>query len=995
MNGKAFETKLNVLVGRLLSEKLGLKAISESISSHKRPDVVIFVNGIKIIIEGSYSKRDAELDVEKRIEEGLADIGIALHYKEDFPSNITDSELEKRLQKSSFEVRIVIPKDISNTLIRYLQDRKILPSWVTGWMEAKITDLESILNEGIQFILSEKDVEEMMNEIEKTTNDFIQNINSIDGERRIAKKLYDVFYKLYGLSIGDYEKISELIYAKTALALLLSIAFYQSIHAELGLENLTYFLKYHGPRLGIEKAFEEILEVDYKPIYDVARQVIGVLPDKLSNSMEELAELASKMSSKSTILRRDFAGKIYHRVVGDWSVRKGFATYFTTVPAAYLLAYLAVFARTGVFSNFRKIKMGDLACGSGTLLTASYNALRDLYIYSTFKQGTVNIKNFHKQMLEDGIWGFDALRYAVQIASTNLVLQNPTVEIDKMNMFAIPLGKENDNIWLGSLEFIRPKGERLLPKISAFFASEPVHIKLEGMEPSSITGNEEVPSELPEFDFIIMNPPFTRATGRGGKEKGGLFGFIVDESLRKQITGRYNEIRKKIQEQLEIIHDHGAALNYKESWLNRLGISKELFNIGQAGEGLLFLYLASNLVREGGKIAFVLPKSLLTGISWFLARSLLLNKFHLEHIVVSYDAEKGYNFSESTSLSETLIVARKGKASKGEDTTITVLLSKPSTSLEARALAFKITKVNESDYLEVNGSKAYVYKIPREKLIERLHNWGSLLAFPDPKLTRIADEVLSGKIFNTDIPMVRLGEIATIGIDRRQFHDAFKKVKGRPPASYPIIYGGGEEIRRYMFTEPNSRVISKTVKTKKGETKMPGDGLFKEFSSNLLIPDRIRVDTAHVIAMYCKEPVLSNIFYALRLKSNKNTEERLKALCVWLNTTWGILTILANRSETEGGWINLKMTHWRLQPILNVTKLDEDKVEALANIFNENGRRSMRRLPDQFNPDNVDIIRRSIDREFLKTFGLELSEKDLLDMYKLIYENLNKWIREG
>ena len=169
---------------------------------------------------------------------------------------------------------------------------------------------------------------------------------------------------------------------------------------------------------------------------------------------------------------------------------------------------------------------------------------------------------------------------------------------------------------------------------------------------------------------------------------------------------------------------------------------------------------------------------------------------------------------------------------------------------------------------------------------------------------------------------------------------------------------------------------------------------FKDFSSNLLIPDRIWVDTAHVIAMYCKEPVLSNIFYALKLRSNEDNEERLKALCIWLNTTWGILSILANRSETRGRWIRLKMTHWRLQPVLDVTKLDKDKVKALASILDRYGGKGMRRLPDQFDPNCIDVVRKSIDHEFLRVFGLEVSKGDLMELYRLVYEGLNKWTGE-
>jgi len=85
-------------------------------------------------------------------------------------------------------------------------------------------------------------------------------------------------------------------------------------------------------------------------------------------------------------------------------------------------------------------------------------------------------------------------------------------------------------------------------------------------------------------------------------------------------------------------------------------------NIGQAGEGLLFLYLAYKYMKESGVIAFVLPRNLLSGISWFLARVLLSTKFHLRYVIVSADNERGHNFSESTSLSDAHCGKEEGQA---------------------------------------------------------------------------------------------------------------------------------------------------------------------------------------------------------------------------------------------------------------------------------------------------------------------------------------------
>ncbi|MGB9760348.1 MAG: hypothetical protein ACPLZG_11020 [Thermoproteota archaeon] len=981
MSEKTFETKLNVLLGRLLSRELGFEATSEYLSHRNRPDVIVYTRGIKVVIEGSYSKADAERDIERRVEGGLADVGIALFYKEGFSSHLNDSELENKLKNTTFEVKLVVPKDISETLLSYPIFQKTLPKWITGWIETKVDGLVTIINEATQFIISEEDIRKVVEDIEKNINEFVLEVKSVDRNKNIVRKLYDIFYKLYGLSVGNYEEIDELIYANAALTILLSSTFYQSIHAEKGLKSIDLFTKKYGYRLGLRKAFEEIQEkVDYERIYNVAIQVVEALPDSIS-SLKSIAELSEKISSKRTLLSRDFSGKVYHRIVGDWSIRKNFATFFTTIPASYLLAYLAVFTRTGVFREYSRTKVGDLACGSGTLLTAAYSALRDFYIYSKFSGGEeINLEEFHRQMLEEDIWGFDALRYAVQIASTNLALQNPTVGVSKMNTYAVPLGIEDGKVTMGSLEFLLG---RAIPNV--YFSEEKSFMR--GAESASITENSKIPRSIPMFDFILMNPPFTRATGRGGRERGGLFGFIVDEVARKNVIDKFNELRNRVNQGLEIV----GRRYYSQ--FQRFDERRQLLNIGQAGEGLLFLYLASTLVKDEGKIAFVLPKSLLVGTSWFLARCLLVDNFHLEHVVVSYDAENGYNFSESTSLSEVLIVARKRKnPEKDERSTITILIKKPLTSLEARALAFKVLRGEDGAYLKVNGAEAYTYKVSRELLVERLYNWGSLLAFPSPKLNEVASEVLSGSILGTNVPMVRLSEIATIGIDRHQFNDAFQKVERELSGTFPAVYGGEEERRLRMLTSPNARVLPKRIKTREGETQ--GERLFRNFSSKLLVPNRIWVDTTHAIALYSTEPILSNIFYSLRLNISEDLEKRSKALCLWLNTTWGILSVLANRSETRGRWIELSMAHWRLQPVLDVTSLSKEAIDKLAHIFDKYCSKDLRRLPEQFEPNNVDPVRRSMDTEFLEALNIRANQEDVEELYELLGFSLRTWLGE-
>jgi hypothetical protein len=243
---KAFETRLNVLLARLLSAELGMRAVSEYYTARDRPDVVIYVNGVKVVLEGSYSKDDDMNDVTDRLENGLGDLGVALFYKEHYPANATESELEQRLRNSAFEVRLVVPVDVSESLLRYLGERKLEQKWtigVTGWVEANVVDLAFILNEAIQFILREEEFTKSLEEIESHVGGFVERVKELDVNHLIAKKLYDIFYRLYGLSVGDYKQIAELIYAKAALAILLSTTFYQSVCSQLGLTGLNSLCK--------------------------------------------------------------------------------------------------------------------------------------------------------------------------------------------------------------------------------------------------------------------------------------------------------------------------------------------------------------------------------------------------------------------------------------------------------------------------------------------------------------------------------------------------------------------------------------------------------------------------------------------------------------------------------------------------------------------------------------------------------------------------------
>jgi len=238
---------------------------------------------------------------------------------------------------------------------------------------------------------------------------------------------------------------------------------------------------------------------------------------------------------------------------------------------------------------------------------------------------------------------------------------------------------------------------------------------------------------------------------------------------------------------------------------------------------------------------------------------------------------------------------------------------------------------------------------------------------------------------NVDIPLIRLNElISSMGVDRHRFTDTFKLVKAKIPTSLKIIHGGEEEQRQIMVTSPNAFVIPIIDRGKR---------TYEENAGYFLLPNRIRIDTTHVISMLSNEPTISNIFYTIKLKNE--SLEKLKSLCLWLNTTWGILTVLASREDTHGGFIGLNMSQWRLLPVLNVDILEEKKLESIAGIFDQFKNIDLGRIPEQYDiTKDTGQGRIQLDLAFLKALGIVVSEADLLSLYKSISTPLAQWLGE-
>ncbi len=245
-----------------------------------------------------------------------------------------------------------------------------------------------------------------------------------------------------------------------------------------------------------------------------------------------------------------------------------------------------------------------------------------------------------------------------------------------------------------------------------------------------------------------------------------------------------------------------------------------------------------------------------------------------------------------------------------------------------------------------------------------------------------------------DVPLIRFHNlINSIGIDRKRFHELFRVGVVKP--LYPVLYGGREELRERMLVKANAYASPKR------ECEEDCERVFRKYAGRILVPDRVRWTTVHVLALYSSKPLLSNMFYAVRLRGIAEHEvaEAEKALVYWLNTTWGMLIVLIAREETEGAWTSLKMGQWRLLHVLDVTKLPRATLERIAQAFDEIAERAFKRIPQQFseNSSQVDPLRMKADLNFLRALEPCLDERramsKLFKLYRKLGMELKSWIR--
>ena len=428
---------------------------------------------------------------------------------------------------------------------------------------------------------------------------------------------------------------------------------------------------------------------------------------------------------------------------------------------------------------------------------------------------------------------------------------------------------------------------------------------------SQIESGERIVQADPA-DLIIMNPPFTR------------------DSLRHDQFSRADELKIKARE--------------KTIFANK---PVHLSSIGSA-----FLVLADYIRKaDTGAIAAVMPLVAATNKSGYEIRRFLGRNYHVEYIITSHDPDRIY-FSENTNIGEMLLVCRAWRSGRGQKppTRVVNLARNPS----APADALSVARAIENDTVTSQG-----YGTVQEVGSSRIEagDWGAVQFF-SPYLCDRFSELVRGDLF----PTVTLGDVAAIGPAGQRIREAFRRTSMPDAEGRIALWQHDTAVTQSMLANPDTHIISVPQYAHRADN-------YWEQRSRLLLPTHLRLNTIRVVTVRLESPVVSSLWVPCRPSV---PEDALpiweKALCVFLNSSIGVLTLLGDRTNKIPTRPNLSLDDLRKLIVPDFGILSEDVVRRLSITYDELAEDTLLPLPQM----DADPVRRDLDGVVCAALGLDI-----------------------
>ena len=724
-----------------------------------------------------------------------------------------------------------------------------------------------------------------------------------------------------------------------ATMLINALAYQQNLSGHLDIDDLPTAARRRGVDIGkdlVMDLWDEILDINYWPIFHIASRLLMDVPaSAVTAILPRMYETANGI--QMAMRQNDVAGIVFQRLIAD---RKTLKTYYTRPESAAFLAYLAVpvdldWSDPDVVKNYR---IADYACGTGGLVLAAYQRVRDLY-----RLAGGHPDKLHSHMMENSLTACDIMPASVHLSASLLSSVAPDRTYRGTRMVQYPFGgvrgadgelerdgKGKPVVRIGSLELLGLNESQ-----------RQVVMPLDGRRVAGATGEmKPVSIEMTpgSQDLVIMNPPFTRnAVG-----KPGVYSSF-DTSKEEQ----------KAMKALETAYRRDTAAD------------------GAAGFGSHFSVVADNMVKPGGHIALILSLSAVVGGSYKdgVARSWqklrdVMGANYGDMIIVSITGERDtYAFSADTGMSEVVIIARRLSANEAPPRAahFASIREMPSDSISAVQLAravrdavSKCTNLEASVDLMLGNDRIGVVSY---ESLEQRRKW-TAVRIRSHDVYRRAKQLTRGIAHlpqassSYAVPITKLGNLGTASGSFGGVFAAYDKIEDNPnTCEYPFLWNCNHKTQDRMIVSPDhAREVIPGQSEKASE--------IWSVASHLHIAYSLRF-TANPNAASYTERVTGGGRAWPNLKMESDAFER--ATCAWFSSTLGLMCYWVDANRTQEARASTTVTAIPGISTLDLKRLDANRLQAAVSVFDDLCREPM--LPG--NESYRDPIRHEIDRRFL------------------------------
>ncbi len=659
-------------------------------------------------------------------------------------------------------------------------------------------------------------------------------------------------------------------------------------------------------------------EINYWPIFKIASDVLLPIPNgKAQALLDRLHLVAGDLDGIGVTSTQDMAGQMFGRLIAD---RKFLATFYTLPASAALLAELAVSKLDADWSDpaaLTGLRIADLACGTGILLSAAYRAVAALH-----RRAGCDDEALHRAMMERALIGADIMPAATHLTASMLSSAHPAVTFGNTQIHTMPYGRQDreagEAIALGSLDLI--ESDRML----ALFSTGPRIVRGKGADAEAKAEAEDFRElVLPpqSADLVIMNPPFTRPTGQEAKKIGvpvpSFAGLATSTDEQHAMSKALKQIRSRLQEPV---------------------------GNGNAGLASNFIDLAHQKAKPGGALALVLPITMVSGEAWSETRRLLAR--HYRNIAVTTLATTGGKsaraFSADTGMGEALIAAVKRDDPADVEETETDALyvnlrRRPRSIVEASEIARAVANLpdDHSGLLRIADEEVGCYI--RAALAD-----GGCASLREPDIADAAIALAAGALRLRrlteviSLPVTALGNLGTRGLYHQDITGSETNKDGVPrgpfdvisrrdmPLAYPMLWEHDAKRERQLIVEPDSEG---RVRPQRDQHALD----VWETATRLHFNRDFQLNSQSLMA--CLTPERSIGGRAWPNFTVEGDALREEALALWANTTLGLIGFWWVAGRQQQGRAILTISGLPSLPVLDVRALSARQLKSAEKIF--------------------------------------------------------------